>query len=366
MMDGSAGASFRFEANTDALSAGERAALLRAPGFGKVFTDHMITMHYTPELGWHDGLVGPHGNFAHAPATLVLHYAQEIFEGLKAYRQPDGGAAIFRPDANARRFANSARRLAMPPLPEHLFVESLRALVRTDRDWLPEREGDALYLRPFMFATDVSFALRPSSTYTYCVIASPVGSVFTSGASAVTLWVSETHIRAVRGGTGEAKCGGNYAAGLAAQAEAVAEGCDQVIFLDALERRWVEELGGMNVFFVFEDGTLQTPPLGGTILPGITRDSLLQIGRDLGLSVREAPYDIAQWQQDAQSGRLREAFACGTAAVVTPIAKVKLRTGEFMIGGGEGGPISARLKTTLLNIQNGRVPDPHGWLDRLW
>jgi branched-chain amino acid aminotransferase len=365
-MDGSVAPDFRFEPNPAPRDAGERAALLANPGFGKVFSDHMVTLRYSPERGWHDGLIGPHEAFRHLPATLVLHYAQEIFEGLKAYRQPDGGAAVFRPDANARRFANSARRLAMPPLPDNLFVESLRALVRADRDWLPEREDFALYLRPFMFATDVSFALRPSSEYMYCVIASPVGSVFASGAPAVTLWVSDTHIRAVRGGTGEAKCGGNYAAGLAAQAEAVAEGCDQVIFLDALERRWVEELGGMNVFFVFADGTLQTPPLGGTILPGITRDSLLQIGRDLGLAVREAPYDIGQWQDDASSGRLCEAFACGTAAVVTPIAKVKLRTGEFAIGDGTGGPVSVRLKRALLDIQNGRAPDPHGWLDRLW
>jgi branched-chain amino acid aminotransferase len=365
-MDGSGLPHFRFEPNPAPADPAARAALLENPGFGKVFTDHMVTLRYAPDLGWHDGRIGAHGPFQQAPASLVLHYAQEIFEGLKAYRHPDGGAALFRPDANARRFANSARRLAMPPLPEHLFVESLRALVRADRDWLPTREGFALYLRPFMFAADASFALHPSSTYVYCVIASPVGSVFTSGVSVLTLWVSDTHVRAVRGGMGEAKCGGNYAAGFAAQAEAVAQGCDQVVFLDALDRRWVEELGGMNLFFVFEDGSLQTPPLGGTILPGVTRDSLLRIGRDLGLTVREAPYAIDQWATDSRSGMLSEAFACGTAAVVTPIGKVKMASGEFTIGDGKGGPVSATLKAALLDIQNGRAADPHGWLERLW
>ena len=356
---------FPFEKSPSAVAAAEREALLRNPGFGRVFTDHMVTMRYSQEHGWHDGKIGPRGAFPLDPATLVLHYGQEIFEGMKAYRLPDGGASLFRPDANARRFRSSAERLAMAPLPEELFLQSVRALVRTERDWIPAAEGASLYIRPFMFATEVLLGVKPSAEYLYCIIASPVGSYFKSGAPAVTLWVSETYTRAAPGGTGAAKCGGNYAASLAAQAEATAEGCEQVVFLDAVERRWVEELGGMNVFFVFDDGSLQTPPLGGKILSGITRDSLIVLARDLGLTVREEPYAIDQWQADARSGRLTEAFACGTAAVVTPIGTVKGRRHGFTIGEGGAGPVAARLKAALLDIQNGRAPDRHGWLDRL-
>jgi branched-chain amino acid aminotransferase len=217
-----------------------------------------------------------------------------------------------------------------------------------------------------MIVTDGALGMRPSGDYLYCVVASPVGSYFKSGAPAVTLWVSENYTRAAPGGTGDAKCGGNYAASLAAQAEAIGEGCEQAVFLDAVERRWVEELGGMNIFFVFDDGSLQTPPLTGTILPGITRDSLIVLARDLGLTVREEPYAIDQWQEDARSGRLREAFACGTAAVVTPIGEVRGRRHQFTIGTGGPGPVTARLKEALLDIQNGRAPDRHGWLDRLF
>jgi branched-chain amino acid aminotransferase len=331
-----------------------------------VFTDHMVTIRYSQDRGWHDAKIGPRGPFSLDPATLVLHYAQEIFEGMKAYRLPDGGAALFRPDANARRFRKSAERLAMPQLPEQLFVNSVRELVCVDRNWIPSAKGSALYLRPFMIATEAVLGMKPSPEYLYCVVATPVGSYFKGGAAAVTLWVSENYTRAAPGGTGDAKCGGNYAASLAAQAEATRQGCDQVVFLDAIERRWVEELGGMNVFFVFGDGSIQTPPLAGTILPGITRDSLIAVARDFGLTVREEPYAIDQWQADARSGRLVEAFACGTAAVVTSIGKVKGRRHEFTIGDGNGGLITARLKMALLDIQNGRAPDPHGWLDRLF
>ncbi len=357
---------FLFETHPNPTAASEREALLQNPGFGRVLTDHMATIRYSEQRGWHDGKIEPRKAFDLSPSTVVLHYAQEIFEGMKAYRLPDGGATLFRPDANARRFTNSANRLAMAPLPEELFVESVRALVRTDRDWIPAAEGASLYLRPFMIATEAILGVKPSSDYLYCVIASPVGSYFKGGAPAVTLWVSEHYTRAAPGGTGEAKCGGNYAASLAAQAEASREGCDQVVFLDAVERRWIEELGGMNVFFVFADGSLQTPPLTGTILPGITRDSLITLARDLGLTVREEPYAIDQWQADAESGRLTEAFACGTAAVVTPIGKVKGRTRNFTIGDGGAGPVAGRLKAALLDIQNGRAPDRHGWLDRLF
>jgi branched-chain amino acid aminotransferase len=356
---------FSVEASSTPVPAVERERLLQDPVFGRVFTDHMATARYSPQHGWHDARIEPRAEFRLDPATLVFHYAQEIFEGMKAYRLPDGGAALFRPDANARRFRNSARRLAMAELPEALFLESVRELVRIDREWIPGSQGAALYLRPFMIATEVLVGMKPSADYLYCVVASPVGSYFQGGAPAVTLWASENFTRAAPGGTGDAKCGGNYAASLAAQAEATREGCDQVVFLDAVERKWVEELGGMNVFFVFDDGSLQTPPLTGTILPGITRESLIVLARDMGLTVREAPYAIDQWQADAESGRLREAFACGTAAVVTPIGKVKGRKNNFTIGDGGAGPVTGRLKAALLDIQQGRAPDPHGWMDRL-
>ncbi|HEX8048879.1 branched-chain amino acid aminotransferase [Rhizobium sp.] len=355
-----------FERNSNPVPASEREALLQNPGFGRVFTDHMATIRYSEGRGWHDGKIEARKAFSLDPATLVFHYGQEIFEGMKAYRLPDGGATLFRPDANARRFRNSATRLAMAPLPEELFLESVRELVKIDRDWIPTTDGAALYLRPFMIATESLLGVKPSADYIYCVIASSVGAYFKGGASAVTIWLSENYTRAAPGGTGEAKCGGNYAASLSAQAEATREGCDQVVFLDAVERRFVEELGGMNVFFVFDDGSLQTPPLTGTILPGITRDSLIILARELGLTVREEPYAIDQWQADATSGRLREAFACGTAAVVTPIGKLKGRTHNFTIGDGGAGPVTIRLKAALLDIQNGRTPDKHGWLERLF
>jgi branched-chain amino acid aminotransferase len=356
----------KFEKNPNPVPASEREAFLQNPGFGRVFTDHMATIRYSKEHGWHDGKIEARTAFSLDPATLVLHYAQEIFEGMKAYRLPDGGATLFRPDANARRFRNSAQRLAMEPLPEELFLDSVRTLVKVERDWIPSADGSALYIRPFMIASEVVLGVKPASEYLYCVVATPVGSYFKAGAPAVTLWVSENYTRAAPGGTGDAKCGGNYAASLAAQAEATREGCDQVVFLDAVERRWIEELGGMNVFFVFDDGSIQTPPLGGTILPGITRDSLIVLARDLGLTVREEPYSIDQWQADATSGRLREAFACGTAAVVTSIGRVKGRQRDITIGDGGTGPVTARLKAALLDIQNGRAPDRHNWLDRLF
>ncbi|WP_448664726.1 branched-chain amino acid aminotransferase [Sphingomonas sp. CJ20] len=356
---------FEFEAHPNPVSAADRAALLGDLGFGKVFTDHMVVIRYTEERGWHDARVQARGPIQVDPACAVLHYAQEIFEGLKAYRTPDGGAALFRPEANARRFAESAERMAMPPLPEALFLASIRALVKADGDWIPEGEGASLYLRPFMFASETFLGVRPAKEYLYMVIASPAGAYFKGGAPSVTLWTSEHYTRAARGGTGAAKCGGNYAASLIAQAEAIREGCDQVVFLDAVENRFVEELGGMNVFFAFDDGTIQTPPLGGTILPGITRESLIQLARDAGITVREEPYSMAQWQADAASGRLREAFACGTAAVVTAIGRVRGKGFDFSIGNGGPGILTEQLRNQLTSIQRGTAPDPHGWLERL-
>lgn len=272
---------------------GRRAALLEDPGFGKVFTDHMVTVRWTAAHGWHDAQVGPRGPFALDPAAAVLHYAQEIFEGLKAYKTADGAVVLFRPDENARRFARSAERMAMPVLPDPLFLAAVEALIQADRDWIPEGEG-SLYLRPFMFATEAFLGVRPASEYMFCVIASPVGDYFKGGAKPIKVWVPDTFSRAAPGGTGAAKCGGNYAASLLAQAEAIKQGCDQVAFLDAAEHRWIEELGGMNAFFVLADGSLITPPLDGAILAGITRDSIITLARDMGLQVREAPYAFAQ------------------------------------------------------------------------
>ncbi|HEX4695599.1 branched-chain amino acid aminotransferase [Sphingomonas sp.] len=343
----------------------ERARRLVDPGFGRVFTDHMAIAHYSNAQGWHDLAIGPRRPLTVDPACAVLHYAQEIFEGLKAYRTAEGGTALFRPEANARRFQASARRLAMPELPEELFIESCRAIVRSEADWIPSAEGGSLYLRPFMIASEAFLGVKPSSEYIYMVIASSVGAYFKGGPQAVTIWASETYTRAAPGGTGAAKCGGNYAASLAAQAEATGQGCAQVVFLDAIEHRYVEELGGMNIFFVFDDGSLATPPLSDTILAGITRDSLMTIARDRGIAVREERYSLDQWRADAASGRLAEAFACGTAAVVTPIAAVKARSGDFTIGSGEAGKTSIALRQALVAIQTGEAPDDHGWLDPL-
>ncbi len=361
----SGSAAFRFDPSTSPVDANERAARLVDPGFGRVFTDHMAVVRYNETKGWHDAAITARMPITVDPSTAVLHYAQEIFEGLKAYRLDDGVMALFRPDANARRFNNSARRLAMPELPEELFLESCRQLVLTERDWFPAIDGGALYLRPFMFASEAFLGVKPSSEYLYMVIASSVGAYWKGGARAVSIWVSQDYTRAAPGGTGEAKCGGNYAASLLAQSEAIRQGCDQVVFLDAIERRWVEELGGMNIFFVFDDGSMVTPPLTGTILPGITRDSIIRIARDQGIEVREELYGIDQWRADAASGRLTEAFACGTAAVVTPIGEVASPDGRFTIGAGGTGQLTQRMLDVLSAIQRGRAPDAHGWLQRL-
>ena len=361
----SAAPTFALERNAQPVAVAERAKLLADPGFGRVFTDHMAVVRYSDVKGWHDAKITARKPLSLDPASAVLHYAQEIFEGLKAYRLADGGMAMFRPDANARRFNASADRLAMPHLPQETFLESIRQLVQIDRDWFPTVEGGSLYIRPFMIASEVFLGVKPSSEYLYLVIISPVGGYFKSGAPAVSLWISQNYTRAAPGGTGAAKCGGNYASSLVAQAEASKHGCDQVVFLDAAEHRWVEELGGMNVFFVFNDGSLQTPPLSGTILPGITRDSLMTLARAEGLTVREEPYAIDQWRNDAKSGRLTEAFACGTAAVVTPIGSVKSPDGEFKIGAGGPGQTTLRIKQKLVDIQRGIAADPYGWVSRI-
>lgn len=356
---------FPFERNENAVAAADRDLLLQDPGFGKVFTDHMVTIRYKEGEGWHDAKISPRAPLTLDPATAVLHYAQEIFEGLKAYRLDDGSMALFRPEQNARRFNRSAQRLAMPELPEELFLQSCRQLVEVDKDWFPPLEGGSIYLRPFMFASEVFLGVKPSSEYLYMVIASAAGNYFKSGAPAIKIWVSDDYTRAAPGGTGAAKCGGNYAASLVAQAEAIKQGCDQVVFLDAAEHRWIEELGGMNLFFLMNDGTLITPPTGGTILEGVTRASLIELAKEQGLTVREERYAIDQWRDDANSGKLVEAFACGTAAVVTPVGSVHSSKGNFTIGAGGPGQITGQLRQKLVDIQRGNAPDPHGWVQRI-
>ena len=356
---------FPFEANPNPVDAAERAARLVDPGFGRVFTDHMVTIRYSDAKGWHDAKVGPRAPLTLDPATAVLHYAQEIFEGLKAYRLADGSMALFRPEQNARRFQRSAKRLAMPELPEEMFLQACRQLVQVDKDWFPPVDGGSIYLRPFMIASEVFLGVKPSAEYLFMVIASSAGNYFKSGAPAISIWVSEQYTRAARGGTGAAKCGGNYAASLVAQSEAIREGCDQVVFLDAAEHRWVEELGGMNLFFLFDDGSLLTPPTDGTILEGITRDSVLTLARAQGLTVREERYAMDQWRADAESGRLVEVFACGTAAVVTPVGTVKSTQGAFTIGAGGAGQMTQQIRTKLVDIQRGAAADTHGWVHRI-
>ncbi len=343
----------------------ERGQRLQDPGFGKTFTDHMVVINYKEGLGWHDARVTARQPLTLDPAAAVFHYAQEIFEGLKGYKLADGAMALFRPDANARRFNASANRLAMPQLPEDVFIESCGMLLDIDRDWFPAIEGGSLYLRPFMIASEAFLGVKPSSEYLYMVIAAATGNYFKSGAPAVSLWVSQTYNRAGPGGTGAAKCGGNYAASLVPTAEAMKAGHDQVVFLDTKEHRWIEELGGMNVWFVFDDGTLQTPPLSDTILHGVTRDCVLQLAREEGLTVREAPYAIDQWKTDAESGRLVESFACGTAAVITPIGKVSAPDYSFTIGSGGPGQTATRIKERLVSIQRGLAADTHGWVNRI-
>jgi branched-chain amino acid aminotransferase len=353
---------FEIRPNPNPVPAAERAALLANPGFGRVFTDHMVTVRYADGKGWYDARVEARAPIPLDPATAVLHYAQEIFEGLKAYHCADGRVTMFRPEANAARFRASAERMAMAQLPEELFVGSLHELIKADRDWIPQTEDGSLYLRPFMYASEVFLGVKPSAEYLYVVIASPVGSYFKDGVKPVSVWISHDYTRAAPGGTGAAKCGGNYATSLIALAQAAEQGCEQVLFLDAVERRYVDELSGMNVFFVYDDGTLVTPPLTGTILPGITRDAIMMLARDNGLTVVERPVAFDEWRADAASGRLREAFACGTAAVITPLGLVRWPGGEFEMS---AGPVTEDLRTQLVDIQRGRAADRYGWVHQV-
>lgn len=360
---------FRQELSTHPKPAEERAAILANPGFGDYFTDHTAVIDYRQDASgtgtWRNARIEPYGPIAMDPAAAVLHYGQEIFEGLKAYRHADGSVWTFRPEANAARLNLSARRLALPELPEELFLESLRRLVAVDADWIPEGDGAALYLRPFMIATEPFLGVRPSREVSYRVIASPAGNYFGGELKPVSIWLSTKYSRAGRGGTGEAKCGGNYAASLIAQMEGEAHGCKQVLFLDEFNDNAVEELGGMNVFFVFKDGTLVTPALSGTILHGVTRSSVLQLGRDRGLNVQERKITLDEWRDGVASGDITEVFACGTAAVITPVGELKSETESIGSPEAAAGPVTLSIREQLLGIQTGRVEDTHGWLTRL-
>lgn len=360
---------FTRQLNPSPASPARRAEVLAAPGFGKYFTDHMVSIDWNTENGWHNAQVVPYGPITLDPSAIVLHYAQEVFEGLKAYRQPDGTIAAFRPEANAERMIQSCRRIAIPELPQELFIESLRQLIAVDSDWVPPGGGEeSLYLRPFIIATEAGLGVRPAAEYRYLLIASPAGAYFSQGIKPVSVWLSHEYVRAAPGGIGAAKTGGNYAASLVAQAQAAEEGCDQVVWLDAIERRYIEEMGGMNLVFVFgRDGEarLVTPELSGSLLPGVTRKSLLQLASDAGFAIEERKIDVDELEKKAASGEITEVFACGTAAVITPVGRVKHSSGEFTIGEGEPGEVTMALRDTLTGIQRGTFADTHGWITKL-
>ena len=367
-----AATTFDIVRNEDPRSDEERARILAKPGFGQYFTDHMVRIDWDADRGWHSARVEAYGPLTMDPASSVLHYGQAIFEGLKAYRHADGSIVTFRPEQNARRFQRSAARMAMPELPEELFLEAVRLLVDVDQAWVPEAGGEeSLYLRPMLIATERTLGVHLSSSYTVLLIASPAGAYFTGGIDPVKVWLSHEYVRACPGGTGDAKFAGNYAASLAAQAQAEEKGCDQVVWLDAIERTWIEEMGGMNLAFLYPDNEceagvkLVTPALSGSLLPGITRDSLLTVAADMGMEVEERRVSTADWENDATSGKMSETFACGTAAVITPVGEVDSRDGSFKINGGETGEWTMKLRERLTGIQRGDVPDEHGWLHTL-
>jgi branched-chain amino acid aminotransferase len=345
------------------------AEILASPGFGIHFTDHMFTVEWTPVDGWSGARVTPYGPLTLDPATAVLHYAQEIFEGMKAYRHEDGSVWTFRPEANAERLVRSSRRLALPELPPAGFVQAVDSLVEVDQRWVPDNAGEkSLYIRPFMIATEAFLGVRPSQHVTFMVIASPAGAYFSKGVKPITLWLSTEYTRAGRGGMGAAKTGGNYASSLVAQQEATGHGCDQVVFLDAQEGKYVEELGGMNMYFVFADGHIVTPETG-TILEGITRSSIIELAGKLGHQVEERRFSVDEWRDGVASGDIVEVFACGTAAVVTPVGQLRWDGGEVGpvddSADGDAGPLTMQIRQALVDIQYGRADDTFGWMHRV-
>jgi branched-chain amino acid aminotransferase len=355
---------FQVTPSTSLRPPAEVAQILRAPGFGRVFTDHMVTIRWTRDRGWHDAQVRPYAPLPMDPATMVFHYGQAIFEGFKAYQQPDGSIATFRPGANADRMNRSAARLALPALPPDAFIKATDRLVALDRRWISGEREMSLYLRPLMFATEVGLGVRPANDVTFVVIASPSGAYFAQGLAPVSIWLSEQYTRAAPGGTGAAKAAGNYAASLVAQQEAIDHGCQQVCFLDAVERRWIEELGGMNLVFVYDDGSLVTPELSGSILAGITRESLLMLAEELGHKAVERRIDVNEWRSGVEAGHITEVFACGTAATVSPLGRLAWSGGELEMPQAPG-PVTLELRRALLDVQYGVVADSHGWLHRV-
>lgn len=337
------------------------------PAFGRIFTDHMVVIPYR-DGKWQQGELKAYGPLMLDPSASSLHYGQAIFEGYKAFAQPDGSIKTFRPEQNAERFNRSAARLAMPAIPVELFLEAGDALISQDRNWVPKNTGESLYMRPLMIATDPYLGVRPSEEYLFVLFASPAGAYFPKGVKPVTVWISEDFVRAAPGGTGEAKCAGNYAASLMAQSQAQEKGCDQVVWLDAVHREYIEEMGGMNLFFVYKDGekvTVVTPELTGTLLPGITRRSLLEMAKDLGYATEERKLSVQQWRDDIASGRMTEVFACGTAAVITPVGVAKANGFEMTINNNENGAVTLALREALLGLQHGTAADTHGWMHKV-
>lgn len=331
-----------------------------ALGFGKFFTDYMFEMDWTKEKGWVDPRIEPYAPFMVEPAGLVFHYAQETFEGLKAYKSADGRVLLFRPEMNARRFANSNRRLCMPVVAEEDFVQAITELVKVEKDWIPAKEGTSLYIRPVMFADDNGLGVHEAARYKFLIILSPVGAYYASGLKPVKIFVEDELVRAVRGGTGFAKCGANYAISLVGQSKAAKFGYDQVLWLDGVERKYVEEVGAMNVMFLI-NGEIYTSEAGESVLPGVTRDSAIQIFKDWGYPVHVGKLAVADLMAEAKNNKLEEAFGVGTAAVVSPIGELRYKDQVAVINKGEIGPVSQRLYDDLTGIQWGRVEDKFHW-----
>lgn len=329
-------------------------------GFGKIFTDHMFIMNYTDGQGWHDARVVPFANISLSPAAMVYHYGQEMFEGLKAYKGEDGEVYLFRPDMNAKRANASNDRLVIPQIPEDDFVQAVKAVVDVDRDWIPTEPGTSLYVRPFIIATDEFLGVAPSKTYLFMIILSPSGAYYESGLAPVGIWIEDEYVRAVRGGIGYAKTGGNYAASLIAQQKAHDSGYSQVLWLDGVERKYIEEVGAMNIFFKI-DGKVVTPALNGSILPGITRNSTIELCRSWGYEVEERKISAEELLDAQKNGTLEEVFGTGTAAVISPVGKLRYQNDVMTINGGQIGMLSQRLYDTITGIQTGRLPDPRGW-----
>ena len=329
-------------------------------GFGKIFTDHMFCMNYTEGLGWHDARIEPFHDLTLSPACVVFHYGQEMFEGLKAYYGVDGKIRLFRPIMNARRTNASNKRLCIPELPEDMFVEAVKAIVSVDRDWIPREPDTSLYIRPFIIGTDSFLGVAPSKTYLFCIILSPSGAYYASGLKPVGIWIEDDYVRAVRGGMGFAKTGGNYACSLAAQVKAHDGGYSQVLWLDGVERKYIEEVGAMNIFFKI-DGKVVTPMLNGSILPGITRNSVIEVCRHWGLPVEERKISVYELIDAQKAGKLEEVFGSGTAAVISPVGKLRYLDEVMTIGNGDIGPVSQKLYDTVTGIQWGKIPDPFGW-----